>query len=49
MMLLCLVVILLGVIANLASLAQKICIQKDWVVVLAGDDREQLASKLENQ
>ncbi|XP_072030063.1 solute carrier family 40 member 1-like [Amphiura filiformis] len=42
--LLCLLVILFGVIANLFSLAQKICIQKDWVVVLAGNNKDRLAA-----
>ncbi|XP_038044954.1 solute carrier family 40 member 1-like [Patiria miniata] len=37
------VIIVLGVIANLASVAEKICIQKDWVVVLAGGNKERLA------
>ena len=46
--LLCLLVILLGVIANLCSVAQTICIQKDWVVVLAADDKAKLARKWTN-
>ncbi|XP_022087124.1 solute carrier family 40 member 1-like [Acanthaster planci] len=37
------IIIVLGVVANLASVAEKICIQKDWVVILAGDDSERLA------
>ncbi|XP_033640075.1 solute carrier family 40 member 1-like [Asterias rubens] len=36
-------IIFLGVIANLASVAEKICIQKDWVVILADGNKEQLA------
>ncbi|XP_072179772.1 ferroportin-like [Diadema setosum] len=39
-----LIIILLGTIASLASLAEKICIQKDWVVVVAGNDKEVLVN-----
>lgn len=37
-------IILLGTLSNLASLAEKICIQKDWIVVVAGGDKEVLAN-----
>ncbi|XP_063964542.1 solute carrier family 40 protein member 1-like [Lytechinus pictus] len=38
-----LIIIVLGTLASLASLAESICIQKDWVVVVAGGDKEVLA------
>ena len=38
-------IIVLGTISSLASLAEKICIQKDWVVVVANSDKDVLASE----
>eukprot|EP00057_Strongylocentrotus_purpuratus_P030721 XP_782524.3 PREDICTED: solute carrier family 40 member 1 [Strongylocentrotus purpuratus] len=38
-----LIIIILGTVASLASLAEMICIQKDWVVVVAGGDKDVLA------
>ncbi|XP_071965972.1 solute carrier family 40 member 1-like [Antedon mediterranea] len=37
------VIIVIGCIADIASVALKICIQKDWVVVIAGGDGARLA------
>ena len=31
-------------VGNLASVGQKIVVEKDWIVVVAGDDDERLAS-----
>lgn len=38
-------VITIANIANLASTAMSITIQRDWVVVVAGDDRSKLAGQ----
>ena len=38
------VVIILATLANLASVGTKIVLEKDWTVVVAMDDPEQLAS-----
>lgn len=38
-------VITIANIANLASTAMSIAIQRDWVVVVAGEDRSRLAGK----
>jgi len=38
-------VISIANIANLASTAMSITIQRDWVVVVAGDDRSNLAGQ----
>lgn len=38
-------VISIANIANLASTATSITIQRDWVVVVAGEDRNKLAGK----
>ena len=40
------VIILFAVIAQLASVAYKIAIEKDWIVVVAAGDNSKLASKL---
>ena len=40
------VIIFLAVIAQLASVAYKIAIEKDWIVVVAAGDNSKLASKL---
>jgi len=39
------VVIGLALIAFLASMAYKIAIEKDWIVVVSGDDKFKLTSK----
>ena len=39
-------VITIANIANLASTAMSITIQRDWVVVVAGDDRSGLAGQV---
>ena len=36
--------ILVANFGNLASVGQKIVVEKDWIVVVAGDDDERLAS-----
>ncbi|PIK35504.1 putative solute carrier family 40 member 1 [Apostichopus japonicus] len=36
-------IICLGVCAKLTSIAEKICVQKDWIVVIAGEDKEYMA------
>lgn len=36
-------VILLGVVAKLAGVAEKISVQKDWIVVIAGTDKSYMA------
>jgi iron-regulated transporter 1 len=43
-------ILLISTIANLGSEANKIALEKDWIVVLAGGNQEKLASywKLEN-
>ena len=38
------VVILIADIANLASVGSKIVVEKDWIVVVAGDDDNRLAT-----
>jgi len=40
------IIIFVAVIAELASLACKIALQKDWIVVLAGGNEAKLSSKL---
>lgn len=39
------VIIIVGSIADLSSVGTKIAVEKDWVVVIAGSDKAQLASK----
>ena len=39
------VVIILAAIAALASETSKIILEKDWIIVIAGNDNDQLASK----
>lgn len=38
-------IIIVGSIADLSSVGTKIAVEKDWVVVIAGSDKAQLASK----
>ena len=38
-------IIVIGSIADLSSIGTKIAVEKDWVVVIAGSDKELLASK----
>ena len=38
------IVILIAGIANLASVGSKIVVEKDWIVVVAGDDDNRLAT-----
>ena len=38
-------IIAMAILASLASVAYKIAIEKDWIVVVAGQDSGQLASK----
>lgn len=38
-----LLIILVGVCARLSSVAEKIAVQKDWIVVIAGENKEHLA------
>jgi hypothetical protein len=37
------VVILLAVVADLASVGSRIAVEKDWIVVIANNDNDQLA------
>lgn len=37
------VVILLAVVADVASVGSRIAVEKDWIVVIAGGDNDQLA------
>ena len=37
------VVILLAVVADLASVGSRIAVEKDWIVVISGNDNDQLA------
>jgi hypothetical protein len=37
------VVILLAVVADLASVGSRIAVEKDWIVVIADNDNDQLA------
>jgi iron-regulated transporter 1 len=39
------VIIFIALIAELASVANKIALEKDWIVVLAGGDVKRLASE----
>lgn len=39
-----LLIILVGVCAKLSSVAEKIAVQKDWIVVIAGENKEYLAA-----
>ena len=43
----CGVIVVLGSLAQLASLASTIVVDKDWIVILANGDQDQLASKIE--
>lgn len=38
------VAILLAIVANLASIGSKIAVEKDWIVVISGNDNNKLAS-----
>ena len=38
-------IIIIGSVADLSSIGTKIAVEKDWVVVIAGSDKELLASK----
>jgi len=40
------VIILITITAELASVANKIALEKDWIVVLAGGDERKLSSRL---
>ena len=42
------VIITLAVLAQLASMAYKIAIEKDWIVVISSGNKSRLASELEN-
>ena len=39
----CIVIVILGTFAELASVASTIVVNKDWIVILAGGDQERLA------
>lgn len=41
-------VIFIAIVADLASVANKIALEKDWIVVLAGGDNKQLSRKLDH-
>lgn len=43
----CSVIVILGTLAELASVASTIVVNKDWIVILAGGDQERLAGKME--
>ena len=42
----CSVIVILGTMANLASVSSSIIVYKDWVVIIAGGDSTKLARKL---
>lgn len=43
----CSLIVILGTLANLASVASSIVVYKDWIVIIAVCDSQTLASKFE--
>lgn len=42
----CSLIVVLGTLANLASVASSIIVYKDWIVIVAGGDIQMLARKI---
>lgn len=41
----CSLIVIMGTLANLASVASSIVVYKDWIVIIAGGDSQRLARK----
>lgn len=42
----CSLIVILGTLANLASVASSIVVYKDWIVIIAGGDSQRLAGNI---